>query len=357
MKTMTLTPLDRIWHGDPAVMAALWASTQAAMAAGTQPPAPEPLTARLVEPAAAQIAGKAHGLEPESTPGVVAVLPLQGTIHHRSGGGGFFSFLFGGTSTEAFAQVFRGVMHDPNVKAVVIDVNSPGGTVAGVPELADVIFEARGAKPVIAVANALAASAAYWIAAQADELVITPSGGVGSVGVFAMHEDFSKFLEMEGVDVTLLHAGRRKIEANHFEPLGDEARAAIQDDLDRIHGEFIAALARGRGVSEATVRADFGEGRVIAAEQAVALGMADRVGTLEDAIDRALRTASGPARPGARAGQLEGGVIKNVVAEWDPNEPELDVDRGPLSESDAEEKTLTAPGPTLDIRRRRMALG
>ncbi len=134
----------------------------------------------------------------------------------------------GGTSVQGVARQFRAAMADPDIGRVILDVDSPGGQVGGVEELAREIYQARGQKPVTAIANGLAASAAYWIATAADEFVVTPSGQVGSIGVFGMHQDVSAALEKDGVKVTMVSAGKYKTEGNPFEPLTDEARAAMQ---------------------------------------------------------------------------------------------------------------------------------
>jgi signal peptide peptidase SppA len=218
-----------------------------------------------------------------STPGAVAVLPLQGVISHRMN---MMSKISGGTSTEQFAAMFRQVLNDPNVKAIVFDVDSPGGSVDGVPELAAEILAARGQKKMVAVANAQAASAAYWIACCADELVVTPSGAVGSIGVYGAHQDISQALEAEGVKVTLISAGKHKTEGNPYEPLSDEAKAAMQSDVDAFYSMFVKAVAQGRGVTPDAVRSGFGQGRMVLAKDAVAEGMADRVATLDETLAR-----------------------------------------------------------------------
>ncbi|MCC7371633.1 MAG: S49 family peptidase, partial [Chloroflexi bacterium] len=130
------------------------------------------------------------------------------------------------------------------------------------------------------------ASAAYWIASSADEIVVTPSGEVGSIGVFTAHEDISAALEAEGVTVTLISAGKYKTEGNPFEPLSEEARGAIQARVDDYYSMFVRAVARGRGVKPADVRGGFGQGRVVGADEAVRLGMADRVGTMAQTVER-----------------------------------------------------------------------
>jgi len=215
--------------------------------------------------------------------GPVAVLPIYGVITPRAD---LFSEMSGGTSVQRFQSAFRDAVDDKKVSAIVLDIDSPGGSTDMVPELAAEIRAARGSKPIIAVANTMAASAAYWLAAQADEVVVTPSGEVGSVGVFAAHTDISGAQEKAGVKTTLVSAGRYKVETNPFEPLSDEARAAIQERVDEFYGMFVADVAKGRGVPEAVVRDGFGQGRVVTAETALAEGMVDRIATYDDTVSR-----------------------------------------------------------------------
>lgn len=230
--------------------------------------------------------------------GTVAVLPLYGTIAHRAD---MLTESSGGTSTQRFGQLLRQALADNQVGAVVIDVDSPGGAVDGVPELAAEILRARTVKPVVAVANTLAASAGYWLASAASELFVSPSGEVGSIGVWAAHQDLSAFYEREGVKTTLIRAGRFKAETNPYEPLSDEARAYLQTRVDEFYEMFVGAVASQRGVSREQVRDGFGEGRVVGAQKAVSAHMADRVGTLDDAIDRAAQLARQASRAQHRA--------------------------------------------------------
>lgn len=236
--------------------------------------------------------------EPKPTsPGAVGILPIYGVIAHRLD---MMSEMSGGVSTDRVAREFDAQMADPNVVAIVLDIDSPGGSVGGVAELADRIHAARGTKPIVAVANTLAASAAYWLAAQADEVVATPSALVGSIGVYGVHFDISKAMEMEGVVPTIISAGKYKVEGSELSPLTDEARAAEQSLVDEFYGMFTKAVARGRGVSATAVRGGFGEGRVVPAGQAVSLGMADRVATLEETVAR-LGTPAGRKRAMSRS--------------------------------------------------------
>jgi len=236
---------------------------------------------------AEEVALRTGGKKPaQQVVGDVAVLPLFGVIVPRAN---MMTEVSGATSAERFSATFRQLVADSNVGAIVIDVDSPGGAVTGIDELSQVIYDARGAKPVIAVANHLAASAAYWIATAADELVVTPSGEVGSIGVFAAHDDVSKALEMAGVKTTLISAGKFKTEANPYEPLTEEARASVQGRVNDYYAMFTKAVARNRGVAVADVRDGFGEGRIVGAKQAVALGMADRVATMEQVLSEMIK--------------------------------------------------------------------
>lgn len=215
--------------------------------------------------------------------GDVAILPLFGVLSHRAGMIGAAS---GGTSLESFAALFRQTLSDERIAAVVLDVDSPGGAIAGVGELATEIYRARGTKPIVAVANGLAASAAYWIASAADEIVVTPSGEVGSIGVLTAHQDLSAAYAKLGVTTTLMFAGRFKTEGNEFEPLSEVARAAIEERVQEYYDMFVDAIARHRGVPRENVRDGYGEGRVVGARKAKSLGMVDRIATLEETVAR-----------------------------------------------------------------------
>lgn len=216
----------------------------------------------------------------------VAVLPLFGTIFPRAN---LMTEVSGATSAEIFGAKFDELIKDPEIGAIVLDVDSPGGNAKGIEELGRKIYEARGKKPIVAVANHTMVSAAYWIGTSADEVVVTPSGEVGSIGVFAAHWDESKALEMEGRKLTLIKEGKYKVEGNPYEPLSEEARAAIQASVRDVYDVFVKAVARNRGKTVDEVRNGFGEGRAVNARQAVQMGMADRIGTLDETVKQLQR--------------------------------------------------------------------
>jgi signal peptide peptidase SppA len=213
--------------------------------------------------------------------GVVAVLPVYGILTQR---GNMVSDVSGpgGTSVARLAQAFNAAVADETVAAIVLDVDSPGGSVYGISELAQQIYDARAAKPVIAVANSQAASAAYWLSASASEVVITPSGEAGSIGVITEHKDDSKAEEAKGVTRTVVSAGKYKAEGAG--PLTAEARAALQERVDAYYETMVKDIARGRNVAQKAVREGFGEGRTLGSARAVKEGLADRVATLDQVL-------------------------------------------------------------------------
>jgi signal peptide peptidase SppA len=202
--------------------------------------------------------------------GAVAVIPLEGVIMPWK--------------AEAFADAVLSASADPSISAIVMAVDSPGGVITGVPEAADAIRGVRNSKPMVAVSTGMNASAAYWLSSAAKTVVSSPSAYTGSIGVWTAHADLSKMLEDAGIKVTLISAGKHKVEGNMFAPLSDEAKAAIQEDVDDAYGQFVKAVASHRGVSQQAVREGYGEGRVLNAERAKKAGLIDEVGTLGTVI-------------------------------------------------------------------------
>lgn len=239
----------------------------------------------------------------------LGVLPIVGSITYR---GDIWTRLFGGTAVVSALQQLDLLLRDAEVETIVLHVDSPGGTTTGLQELATAIREAGRRKRVIAVVDQLAASAAYYLASQADLILATPSGQVGSIGAFVLHVDISAALARQGVTPTLIYAGRFKTEGNPFEPLTDAARNHTQGALDRTYGEFLAAVAHGRGKTPAVVRAKFGEGRLVHAAEAFGLGMVDRIMPTPAAAFQLIGDA-----------QRQGGLTRAAMLA----EHQLDVDR------------------------------
>ncbi len=218
-----------------------------------------------------------------STGSGIAVLPLYGVVTQR---GNMVDDISGpgSSSTQQFTSVLRQMLADDTVGQILIDIDSPGGSVYGVSELASEIIKARAQKPVIAVANSLAASAAYWIGCSASEFYVTPGGEVGSIGVWQAHFDYSKALEEDGVKPTLISAGKFKVEGNPYVPLDEQAQAFMQSRVDDYYNAFVEAVTIGRGVSINDVKTGMGEGRVLGADAALAQNMVDGIATFDDVL-------------------------------------------------------------------------
>ena len=287
----------------------------------------EAIASRLSGPSAAmpvisaEAAAALAAARAPSRAGSVAVLPIMGVMRQH-GAQDIFEMIFGGggVSTERTIAELRSLLGDESVGAIVLNIDSPGGEVYGTPELAEEVYKARGIKPIVAVANSQTFSAAYWVASQADEIVVTPSGEVGSIGVWTLHADFSEMDKSMGVKFTLISAGRLKTAANDYEPLDEEARDLLQKGVDEYYDMFVRAVARGRGVTPAQVRGGFGEGWIVGAKEAVSMKMADRVGTLRDTVARLAGS-----RPGASA-RAEGGPPVPVAGAEGGISPEEDLD-------------------------------
>jgi signal peptide peptidase SppA len=230
----------------------------------------------------ARIGGRRDGATTPAPRGV-AVIPIHGTIAHRGGGMDESS---GGTSTERIGAMLNQVAGDERIGTIVYDVDSPGGTVTGVAELAAKMHALKGQKRQIAHVNGMAGSAAYWLASQADEIASIPSGVTGSIGVFMVHQSMAKALEQEGIDVSVISAGKYKVEGNPFQPLSDEARAHMEQRVQGAYRQFVQDVALGRGVAYDDVANGYGEGRALVAPDALKAGLIDRIGSLDETLAR-----------------------------------------------------------------------
>lgn len=206
----------------------------------------------------------------------VALIPLHGVVTQKQT---FFSY-----GLDRFSEAFQEALSDDSITDIVLDIDSPGGSVFGVSEIARDIFQARGKKNITAVVNSLGASAAYWIGSAAGEMVLTPGGLVGSIGVYTTHVSIEGALEEQGIEVTLVAAGKYKVEGNPYEALTDEAYKALQSEVNDYYKDFIEAVALHRGASPEDVANGYGEGRVLGARRAVSAGLVDRVATLKEVL-------------------------------------------------------------------------
>jgi HK97 family phage prohead protease len=213
--------------------------------------------------------------------GSVAVIPVLGPIMSRAGA---MNQISGAKSLDDFKAEFRQAVNDPEVTHIVLDIDSPGGTVDGVPEMAAEIRKARDVKPIYGVANYMAASAAFWLLCACTETYASPSAEVGSVGVYTAHNDRSAEMEMKGQNVTFVYAGEHKVELNPFESLSEDAKARLQEEVDSIYDDFVASVAKNRGTTKKDVLDNYGQGRMKMSQEALAAGMIDGVATLDEVV-------------------------------------------------------------------------
>lgn len=219
------------------------------------------------------------------------------------------------------AAVRRGAA-DSTVKSIVLDINSPGGMVRGCAECGDAIAAAAKVKRVLAYASDTAASAAYWLASQANEVHVSRTGEIGSIGVITGHYDESESLKAWGYKFTAIYAGKCKVDGHPYLELTDEAKARIQERINAIYGEFISAVARGRGMNGNDIRNT--EAAVFAAHKSVRIGLADRVSTRAEVMETAF-----------------GAKLEDQAVDEDNNEGSDMTDK-------TEDKTQSAPANAVD---------
>lgn len=227
--------------------------------------------------------------------GTVAIVPLRGIISPRvsltpnSSTGG-------GATAEGFINNIERMAAADDVKAIIVDADTPGGNVLNVDEASAAVAAVKGIKPIVVQVTGNLASAGYWIGASADEIVMAPSSQAGAIGVRTAYDDISAMLEKEGIAREVLAAGKFKGEGI-LGPLSDEARAYQMSRLEEYYGMFVDRVAAGRGVTAQAVRDGFGQGRMLGAKGAVAEGMADRIATMKETL---ARFGVGPAEPKGR---------------------------------------------------------
>lgn len=207
--------------------------------------------------------------------GGVAVVRVRGALIKEPD---YYSVIFGESTYEGIRDIVQAALDDPRVRAIVLDVDSPGGTVDGVFELRNFLRAAGRIKPIYSYANGQMTSAAYLISGDAKEIGASIATVMGSIGVISMHADFSEFYKEMGIKITYLTAGKYKATGNAYEPLSSDARAYIQERLDHLYSLFVDVVAEGRGMSVEQVL-KMADGKIFLAKQAVELGMIDRIET------------------------------------------------------------------------------
>lgn len=214
----------------------------------------------------------------------IAIVPVLDTLMNRPT---LFDAISGATSYEDISSQVLSAAAADDITHIVLDIESPGGEVNGIDAAAQAIREAAQKKPVIAVVNDFATSGAYWLASQASEIVVSNTSTVGSIGVLLAHMDYSAREEEQKVKTTIIQAGEDKSVGHPSRPLSEKDREKLQERVDTIHGVFISSIAQGRGMEVGDVK-PLATGRTFFGEEAVKLGLADRIGTLSQEINQIL---------------------------------------------------------------------
>lgn len=214
----------------------------------------------------------------------IAIIPVYGTLVQKLGTLRPYS---GMTGYDGIRRVFLTAINDPEVKGICLDIDSPGGEVAGCFDLVDLIYAERGKKPVYAILSENAFSAAYAIASAADKIYVPRTGGVGSVGVIVIHCDWSQHIKDDGLKVSIITYGNRKAESNPYVALSDEAKAAIQHDVDEMGRLFVSTVSRNRGLSETVIRNT--QAACYLAAEGVQMGLADVVASPDVAFQELMK--------------------------------------------------------------------
>lgn len=260
----------RIWNritGDP------WAITETALhtileVAVRENEAPEAVAAKLGR----QLQNSYNATERDG----VAIIPVTGPLFRYAN---IFTAISGASSYELIARDFMSALENPQISSIILDIDSPGGEVNGVSELASMIFEARGTKPVIAYASGDAASGAYWIASAADEIVVSETSALGSIGVVGIYRGKSAKESTETVEIVSSQSPNKRLD-----PMSDDGRAKLQARIDSMADVFVSTIARNRDVTDDHVLEHYGGGDVMIGAHAVNAGLADRIGSLERLI-------------------------------------------------------------------------
>ncbi len=260
----------RIWNritGDP------WAITETALhtileVAARENEAPEAVAAKLGR----QLQNSYNATERDG----VAIIPVTGPLFRYAN---IFTAISGASSYELIARDFMSALENPQISSIILDIDSPGGEVNGVSELASMIFEARGTKPVIAYASGDAASGAYWIASAADEIVVSETSALGSIGVVGIYRGKSAKESAETVEIVSSQSPHKRLD-----PTSDGGRAKLQTRIDSMADVFVSTIARNRSVTPDHVLEHYGGGDVMIGAHAVNAGLADRIGSLERLI-------------------------------------------------------------------------
>lgn len=257
---------------------------------------------------AANTYGAARNIAPSARGKSAAIIGLYGPMMSQAEA---LQAISGATSTREFASLVRRAADDPNVNEIILDIDSPGGSVTSIDTAGEAVRYAATRKPVTAVTEGMMASAAYWVGSQATRVVASANAMVGSISVITSHMDASGWYEAEGLNPTILATGAKKAVGNDTGPLDDAARAELMRVAQAYHDQFVAAVAQGRGITPDRVQAEWADGRVETGTVARQIGMVDEIGTIADVLND---ITGPPKQKGASAVKLSdvAAVLRNA---------------------------------------------
>jgi signal peptide peptidase SppA len=237
-----------------------------------------------------RIKSQAEGSEFQRA-GSTAIVNVQGALEYHYS---IWSWFYDSDSYKGIAAKVRAAAMDEDIDRIVLNVHSPGGVHHGCPECAQAVFDARSVKEVVAVVDYEAASAGYYIASQATRIVGLTSGWVGSIGTQIMLYSTKRMYEQDGIDIEVIRAAQspNKNLGIPYEPISDAARQERQGWVDRCAADFVAAVARGRGINDKQVLDKFGQGKMFFMSEAKQLGMVDSFGNLDQVLGEKRKTGN-----------------------------------------------------------------
>ena len=213
----------------------------------------------------------------------IGVLRIEGVITQKSD---FFTMIFGGVSLDILTVDFKMLVDNDQIDTIVLHIGSPGGTVFGVQEFANLIFKAREQKKIFAISSSIMTSAAMWIGAAAEHVLISDNTvATGSIGVLTTHKDISEREKAEGIKTTEITAGKFKKITSPFAPLSDAGHTELQSQVDKIMDVFTSDIAKFRNVSQQEVENNMADGKVFIGDNAVKAGLVDKIITFDLLIE------------------------------------------------------------------------
>ncbi|APU01159.1 peptidase S49 [Aeromonas phage 32] len=279
------------------------------------------LTTSLTPLAVATKTGRRNEAGIEMRDGI-AIIPVSGVISRYAG---MFEAICGGTSTQTLAKSIQAALDDTSCRGILLAVDTPGGEANGIHELSEMIYAARGKKPIKAYVSGTGASAGYWIAAAADEVIMDATAMVGSIGTV---QSF-RFRKEKDESIETLELVSSQSPDKRLDPRTDAGKAKYQASLDQLSDVFIDCVAKYRGVKRAKVLSDFGQGWCLIGADAVKAGMADKLGSYESTINE-MKKGSSAMTIKAEAGTIAqdismsaGMTIADVVASLSEHAPEV----------------------------------